>query len=53
MDHQTNKTRVRVCGALKSLEKEFSFTTLADRGRGAVEMEWVLVVWTMMLVHDD
>lgn len=53
MEYQTNKTRVRVCGALKSLEEEFSFTMSADRGRGAIETEWVLMVWTMMLVHDD
>lgn len=54
MEHQTNKTRVRVWRILKALEKESSFTMSADRGRGAVETEWVVVVvWTMMLVHDD
>lgn len=49
------KTRIRVCAAFKSVMKEISFTVdlSADRGRGAVETEWVAMVWTVMLVHDD
>lgn len=52
MVQQTNNSSV--CAALLA-ESEISRTIdlSADRGREAVETEWVVLVWAMMLVHDD
>lgn len=49
---QTNNSSV--CSALLAeLEISSTIDLSADRGREAVETEWVVLVWAMMLVHDD
>lgn len=52
MVQQTNNSSV--CAALLAeLEISRTIDLSADRGREAVETEWVVLVWAMMLVHDD
>lgn len=49
---RTDKSGIRACAAFL-ITRERNQPGHRFVSRGAVETEWVVMVWTVMLVHDD